>query len=92
MDSAEASGDQFKMCGVASSVYEEGRSVAATMDYDFSCLNFASGKTMKSRNIGCSCPALFPRKAIKHRYANSRSAPRAARQSGGKAFKRCSDI
>ena len=92
MDSAEASGDQFKMCGVASSVYEEGRSVAATMDYDFSCLNFASGKTMKSRNIGCSCPALFPRKAIKHRYVDSRSAPGAGGQEGKRALERCSDI
>ena len=51
--STEASGDRFKTCGVASTPLCGGK------DYDLSCLNFASAKTTKSGNIGCSC--IMPR-------------------------------
>jgi hypothetical protein len=56
-------------------VWREG--VAASMDYDVSCLNFPSGKKMRSGNIGNSCRALVRLKlckAIKHYHADSRSA------------------
>ena len=86
--STEASGDRFKTCGVASTPLCGGK------NYDLSCLNFASAKTTKSGNIGCSCimPRTISRKAITHHYADLRGAPRAGGQSGGKALERCSDI
>ena len=43
------------------------------MDYDISCLNFASVKTMRSGNLVQSCRVLFPSKvwdAIKHHYSH----------------------
>jgi len=47
------------------------------MDYDVSCLNFASAKTTGSGNLVQSCRALFLSKvwdAIKHLYVDSKSA------------------
>jgi hypothetical protein len=57
---------------LGSLVWRDG--VAASMDYDVSCLNFPSAKKMRSGNIGNSCRAPKLRKAIKHYHADSRSA------------------
>jgi hypothetical protein len=73
----------------------EGMGVAATMDYDVPCMNFAnfaSAKTMRSGSIGNSCRPLFRsklREAIKYHYADSR---RAWAVSGVKELQRRLDI